>query len=130
MIALVLISMQPNSCYAQTQPLPSWAPDRACLQHFERAGKECSTELGAQEKSISALQQCIHGKIGQDCKTQMDNAQKHVAQAMPQCTEASQQYAQALKTTCGNLTKENESCYKKVMADYAPKVEAACKGMR
>jgi hypothetical protein len=130
MIAIALIATQANYCVAQSQPLPSWAPDRSCLQQFEIAGKECSTQLGAQANSMPALQQCIEGKTSQDCKSQMSNAQKYVSQAIPQCAEATQQYAQALKITCGNLTKENESCYKKVLTEHSPKMEAACKGMR
>ena len=87
-------------------------------------------DIDLQNGVLPVLQQCIQAKLTQECKNQMSNAQKHVKQALPQCTESSQRYMQALKSTCGNATNENESCYKKVQLEFAPKIEAACKGMR
>jgi len=119
---------------AHADQLPSWAPDRACLEKFEAAGKDCSSQLGAEASSLSAnalaaRKQCIEAKLSQDCKNQMSAAQNHVKQAIPPCTEASQRYMQALKSTCGNPSKEKD-CFKKVQLEFAPKIEEACKGMR
>ena len=130
MIAFVLLAMQTNICFAETKPLPSWSPDRACLQQFESAGKECSHQKDSQATSMSALQQCIHGKISLDCMNQIDSAKKNMMQAMAPCTEASQQAMQAIKAACGVIAKENQDCFKKIASEQKAKVEVACKGLR
>lgn len=135
MATFASLALQPENSIAHADQLPSWAPDRACLEQFEAAGKNCSSQLGAESNSLSpsaqsARKQCIQAKLSQECKNQMSNAQNHVIQAIPPCTEASQRYMQTLRSTCGNPTKENEICYKKVQLEFAPKIEDACKGMR
>jgi hypothetical protein len=129
-IALVLSVIYIKSPIAQTQPLPAWSPDRACLQQIEAAGKECSSRQGAQAKSIPVLQQCLQETLTQDCRTQMNNAKQHLSQASAQCTEASQQLAQAIKTSCGPITNDNGHCLVRVTGEHKSQMEAACKGLR
>lgn len=129
-ITLILTVMHIETPFAQAQPLPAWSPDRACIQQIEAAGKECSSRQGAQANSIPELQQCLQGKLSQDCKAQMNNARQHLSQAGSQCTEASQQLAQAIKTTCGPITNENGNCLVRVAGEHKSRMDAACKGLR
>jgi hypothetical protein len=126
LLSFITISLMAQSGFAQSKTVPSWYPDSSCVQQYESVGKACAS----QPRPITAIQQCIQEKVSAECISQMKNAQNRLSQILPKCTEANQNFIQELKSTCGNASKENEACYKRIRLEFETKIQEACGGMQ
>ncbi|MDD2272172.1 MAG: hypothetical protein PHP95_10845 [Desulfuromonadaceae bacterium] len=124
--SLSTISLMVQNCFAESKKIPTWYPDSSCVQQYESVGKVCAS----QPRPTSAIQLCIQEKVSAECISQMKNAQNHLSQILPNCTEANKNFIQKLKTTCGNASNENEACYKRIRLEFEANIQEACGGMQ